>query len=114
MLSTIRATAGAAARTDQQRIGLHDVDLGLQQGGADFQERLRPLGQFDADQIALDDRQAGPLQNLSPLLGVAQQEANQGAFGRVGDRQGHDPHAAPLESANHFQQLPYPILQERS
>ena len=73
---------------------------------------LRPFGQFHADQVALDDRQPGPFQNLAPLLGVAQQEPDEGAFGRVGDRQGHDPHPAPLETANHLQQLPYLVLQE--
>ena len=112
MLSTIRATAARPCGWTSSGIGLDDVHLGLEQGRADFHEALGTAGQFDADQIALDDRQPGPLQNLAPLFGVAQQEADEGALGGIGDRKGDDADLAPLETADHFEQLPYPIFEK--
>ena len=35
--------------TDQKRIGLDDIHLGLQQGCTDLQQRLRSVGQLDAE-----------------------------------------------------------------
>ena len=113
MLSTISATAARPSGRNQQGIGLDDVHLGLQQGGADFQERLGRVGQFEADQVAFDDRQAGPFENFPALLGMAEQESGKCAFAGVGNGNGHDFYAAALETANYFQQLSYPDSQEK-
>ena len=54
------------------------------QGRANLQERLISLGQFHADQVALDDRQPGSLQNLSPLFGLVEQKPYEGTLRRIG------------------------------
>ena len=43
---------------------------------------------------------------------MAEQEADESALRRIVDRQCDDPHLAPLEAANHFEQLTDPILHE--
>ena len=112
MLSTISATAARPLGRDQQGIGLDDVHLGLQKRGADFQERLRAVGQFQADQIGFHDGQSGPFQDLPALLGMAEHEAGKCAFSGVRDGDGHDLYAAGLETTNNFEQLSYPILKK--
>ena len=101
-----------AGRTQEQGVDLRDVHLGRQQGRADLQHRLRRIGQLDADQVGLDDRQPGPLENLAARFGIAQQEPHQGTFGRIGDRQGDDPHIAALEAADHVHQLADAVLEK--
>ena len=71
-----------------------------------------PVGQLDADQVAFDQRQAGPFQDFAALLGMAEQEPHEGAFGRIVDRQGHDPDVAPLEAADDFEQLADAVFQK--
>src|SRR6185437_4231049 len=99
-------------RPQQERIGLDDVDLGLQERGADLQQWLRAFAEFHADQVAFDHRQAGALENLAALLGMAEQEPHEGALRRIDDRQRHDADLAALESPHDFQELSYPVLQE--
>ena len=90
----------AAGGAKQQRVDLRDVHFGRQQRGADLQHRLRRIGQLDADQVGLDEREAGPLQNLAALLGIAEQESHQGTFGGIGDCERDDSHVAAFESAD--------------
>ena len=76
------------------------------------QQRLRPFRKLDADQVAFDQGQAGPLENFASLLRMAEQEADKGEFRGIGDRQGHDLDPASLEAANHFQELAHAVLEE--
>ena len=71
---------GPAAGMQQDRVGLDDVHLGLQERRADSQQWLMVLRQFHADQVAFDQREPGPLEDLSALFRVAEQEAGEGAF----------------------------------
>ena len=73
---------------------------------------LRAFGQFQADQVALDDRQAGPLQDLAALLRMAEQEADKRAFGGVADREGNDAHARTFKPADDFEELPDAVFQK--
>ena len=56
----------------------------------------------------------GSLKNLAPLLGMAKQQANERALGRVDNRQGNDPHLRTSKPADDLQKLADPILQEDS
>ena len=55
----------------QYRVGLYNVDLGLQQRRTDLYEWLVVVRQLDSDQIAFDDCQAGSFQYFTTALGMA-------------------------------------------
>ena len=112
MLSTCMATAGAIARVDQQRIGVMDVDLGLEQRHAHVGQRLRAGGQLDDQQLVLGESVLVEGQDLPALLRVAQDQPEDRAIGRVGDRQADDPDLRALERPIDLQQLPHAVLEE--
>ena len=101
-------------RPHEKRVSLNNVDLGLEQCCAYSQQRLVPVGKFDPDQIRLDQSQTGTFENLTPLLGMAEQEANECTFGRVVDRERNDANLAALESADDFQKLTNPVFEKDS
>ena len=108
----ILQTYPVLVRPHQHRIGLQDVHFGLQQRGANAQQGLRARGKFHAQQVAFHQSQSGPFQNLAPLFRMAEQKADKGAFGRLGDAQGDDPHPRPFEPPHHLQQLAHAVLQK--
>ena len=58
----------------KQRIGVVNVELGLQQRKADFDVRLRVVGELDADEIGFKGRELRELEDLaSPLVVVEDQ-----------------------------------------
>src|SRR5262249_18309111 len=103
-----RSTVGA----NQQRVGLNDVDLSLEQRRANLQQRLMPFRKFDADEIALNHRQPGALENLAALFGMTEQKTNEAAFRRIGDRQRDNPDSAAFESPHDFEKLPNAVFQK--
>lgn len=104
--------SGVSVRTDDQRISLDDVDLGLQERGTDLQERLRAVWQFNPDQVRLDHRQTRTLQDLTPLLGVTEQESNKRTLRGIVNRQSHDANPTAFETAYDLEQLADTVLQE--
>jgi len=107
-----QSDGGVAMRSDDQRVGLNDVDLRSQQRSADLQERLRAVREFDPDQVRLDHGQAGTLQDLSPLFRVAEQKANEGTFGGIVNGQSNDADFTPLKSSYDLEQLADAVLQK--
>ena len=65
----------AAARMDEQGIGIMNVDLGLQKRHAQVGKRLRAGGQLDHQQLILGKRVLVQDQDLAALLGMAQESA---------------------------------------
>ena len=61
---------------------------------------------FSANACLLSDK------DLAALLGMAEDQAQDGAVRRVGDRQADDLDLGPLERADDLQQLADPVLEE--
>src|SRR5688500_13301779 len=99
-------------RLNEQGISLHDVDFRLEQCGADPQQRLRTVGELNADQIAFDQGQPSALQDLASLFRMAEEKSHEGAFGRIVDGQGDDANFASLESPHDLEQLADTVLQK--
>ena len=106
------ATAGAIPRVHKQRIGIVNVDLGLQERHAQVGKRLRAGGKLDHQQLVLGKGMLVEDQDLPALLGMAHNQPQDRAIGRVGDRQPDDLHSRTLERTIDIEQLAHPVFQE--
>lgn len=102
-----------SVRMDQERVGLNDIDFPLKERGADLLHRLASFGEFDADQVAFDDRQPSPLEDFAASFGMAHDESDEGAFGSVTDGKRGDSDSSDFKATDHFEELSDAIFQEQ-
>ena len=97
---------------EDERIGIVDVDLGLEKCLAKLDQRMGTVGQLDGHQLVLGKRVLVQGKDLAALLGIAQDQAQNRAVRGVGDRQTDDLDLRPLKRAHDLQQLADPVLEE--
>ncbi len=101
-----------APGVDDQRVGVMDVNLGLDQSRAEVDQGMRAVGHLGDQQLVLGEGQLLELEDLPALLGVAEDHPDDAAVGRVGDREADDFDLRALEAPDQFEELADPVLQE--
>ncbi len=104
----------STAGTNKNWIRLNDVDLSLQKCGADAEQGLMVVGEFDADQVTLNQGQPGSLKDFTTLLGVAEEETHKGTLSRIVDREGDNPHTGTVKPPHHLEQLSDTVFKKYS
>jgi hypothetical protein len=106
--------ARLAARVEQEWVGLHDIDLTLQQGKAYLLHGVPTFRQFDTDKIAFDDRQPSSLEDLTSAFSLVDDESHERALGCIADGKGDDTYPGDLETTDDLQKLADSIFEEQS
>lgn len=98
----------------EQRIGIMDVDLGLQKRSADGHVRLRVIGKFNADDITFKESVIRQLQQFEATFIMAENQTGDCAVDRIDDRQGNDPQIVPFKTPHQIMQGTNAILEQQT
>ena len=101
----------AAVRTEEERVDVVDVDLGLEQEAGDVLQLGFRL-ELDGDDGDVVMREAVLVEDLLRPLGVVDDDADDGRVGRVDQAQRHDVDVGTGKGFDHFVESSHLVLDE--